>query len=382
MKRICLTAFCCGWAVLLLPAASFQLAGIIRDTNTITITWNSETATTYEVQSAASVAGPWRPRASVDAVTTLVNWVDTEVASSPQQFYRVAAISNPTGAPSREGLFAGDFLPNYAALLGEQSGEIGANAVFLASELGGGGVRLVTTGTLTQLGQNWSYGASPNDRLVVQFAIGTNASFYVTRMLGDFSFDATTFLHQNHNFDYRVVVPSVSDLTFTSQISAGTPSLRATVLGTLVWSNLTYSINLSLVGDYRFEIDSTGSSLLDDHTTTGTVNAPGYSLTISERRRFELVSTSSGTATTEETWNNNTLILGADTYKWVNARKQKSFKDGNPSSVDTYWQASGGVLKNGAPFGLYKFGTSSVFGFVRFSLVLPNEVIELESWRL
>jgi len=40
------------------------------------------------------------------------------------------------------------------------------------------------------------------------------------------------------------------------------------------------------------------------------------------------------------------------------------------------------VLKNGGPFGLYKFGAGSVFGFVKFNLVLPNEVIELESWRL
>jgi hypothetical protein len=161
------------------------------------------------------------------------------------------------------------------------------------------------------------------------------------------------------------------------------PTFRVAALGTLVWSNVTYNINLSLVGDYNFEVDSSGSSLLDDYTATGTVSAPGYGLIINERRRFELISTTTDSATSEQTWNNNTLTIGSDVYKWVSAQKQKSFRNGNPSSVDTYWQASGGVLKNGAPFGLYKFDTSSAgLGYVRFTLVLPNEVIELESWRL
>jgi len=390
MKSICLTALCYGWAILPVAAASFQLTEITRDTNTVTIKWNAEAAKSYEVQSAAFVAGPWRSRASVNTATTLADWADTEPASLSQQFYRVALVTNSSGGLERDGLFAGDFIPSNTTLLGEQSGDIGANAVFLASQLGAGGARLVTTGTLTQLGQNWNYGLSPNDRLVVQFATGTNVSFYITRMQGDFSIGAATFLRQNHNFDYRVAIPGASDLTFTSDIGSGNPTFRATALGTLVWSNVTYNINLALVGDYRFEIDSSGSSYLNDYTMTGTVDAPGYSLNVNQRRRFEMVvavvnfggATRSESSSSNQDWNNNTLTIGGEVYKWVNALKQKSFKNGQPSSVDTYWQASGGVLKNGGPFGLYKFGAGSVFGFVKFNLVLPNEVIELESWRL
>ena len=382
MKSICVIVFCSDLALYSLAAANFQLMEITRNTNAVTLKWNAEASKSYQVQSAGFVAGPWRSRASVDAVTTLANWADTESASLTQQFYRVALITNSSSALSREGLFAGDFIPSNTTLLGEQSGEIGANAVFLASQIGTGGAQLVTTGTLTQLGQNWTYGPSPNDRLVVQFATGTNVSYYITRMQGNFSIDAATFLRQNQNFDYRVVLPNVGDLTFTWEIGSGNPTFRVTALGTLVWSNVTYNINLALVGVYRFEIDSTGSSLLDDYMATGTVSAPGYGMTINERRRFELISTTTGSATSEQTWNNNNLTIGSDVYKWVNAQKQKSFRNGNPSSVDTYWQASGGVLKNGAPFGLYKFDTSSAgLGYVRFTLVLPNEVIELESWR-
>jgi hypothetical protein len=102
---------------------------ITRETNTVTLKWNAEAAKSYEVQSAAFVAGPWRSRASVDAVTTLANWADTESASLTQQFYRVAMITNSSGALSREGLFAGDFIPSNTKLLGEQSGELRATAI-------------------------------------------------------------------------------------------------------------------------------------------------------------------------------------------------------------------------------------------------------------
>src|SRR5690349_14520931 len=97
MKSICLTALCCGLSILPLPAASFQLTEITRDTNSVTIKWNAEAAKIYEIQSAVFVAGPWRPRASVEAVTTLANWTDIEAASLTQQFYRVAMVTNSSG---------------------------------------------------------------------------------------------------------------------------------------------------------------------------------------------------------------------------------------------------------------------------------------------
>jgi hypothetical protein len=390
IKRICATALCWGWPLLRLQPASLQLTEIAHETNSVAIKWNAEAGKSYEVQSAPGVSGPWRSRATVEAASSLAQWVDTELASVPQQFYRVALVPNSSDGLAREGLFAGDFVSRNASLFGEQSGEIAANAVFLASQIGAGGARLVSTGTLTQQGQTWAYAGEPNDRLVVQFASGTNVDFYITRMQGDFSIDAANFLQSNHNFDYRVVISGVSDLSFTSDVASGASNFHATARGTLLSSNVTYTVDLTLSGLYSFEIDSTGSSLLNDYGTTGTIVAPGYSLTVNERRRFELISavvnfggaTRTDTATSEQTWNNNTLIFGADTYQWTNAQKQKSFKNGKPSSVDTYWQASGGVLKNGAPFGLYKFETGSVFGYVNFDLVLPNEVIELESWNV
>jgi hypothetical protein len=38
------------------------------------------------------------------------------------------------------------------------------------------------------------------------------------------------------------------------------------------------------------------------------------------------------------------------------------------------------VLKNGLAFGVYKMEPNVVLGVIRFLLVLPNDVIELEWW--
>ncbi|MFO1498766.1 MAG: hypothetical protein U1G07_10295 [Verrucomicrobiota bacterium] len=57
-------------------------------------------------------------------------------------------------------------------------------------------------------------------------------------------------MNRNHAFDYRAVVPGLSDVTFTSDVGTGTPSFRATARGTLTWSNVTYAVDLALSSLY------------------------------------------------------------------------------------------------------------------------------------
>ncbi len=378
MKREWVITLGFAWLVVR-HAVAFEITQIKIQTNGAAVTWSTEAGRSYQVESAAAVVGPWQTRAVLQANSNTLQWVDTEAIAQPQRFYRIASV---TQASLRGPLLAGDAVPRDVGTVGLQSSDTGAKAAFLARQLGTGGAQLVTTGTLTEQGQNWNYAASPNDRLVVKFQSGTNVTFYITRMEGNFSGDAANFLQQPHNFDFRVVIPGVTDLTFTSEIPPATCNFRATARGALVWGNATYTVNLTLSGQYCFESGFGYYSLLNDYTSTGTVTVPGYALTVDQRRRFELIATGGDTASSEQDWNNNTLTIGADTYKWVNARKQKSFKNGKPSSLDTYWQASGGVLKNGEPYGTYQMKPDSVLGYVKFLLVLPNEVIELESWNV
>lgn len=375
-------------AMIAAVAATLQVTEVVRQTDGLKIGWTAESGNAYQVQSSTTVTGPWRLRTTLEPAAGPTSWVDGESSFGVQQFYRLSVSPKTVSEAPRLTLLTGDSIPATVAFLGEQSGTMAANGVFLASQLGAGGLQLVTTGTLTQQGLIWTYSANPADRLIVQFIAGTNVTFYVTRMQGDFSVDAATFLRRNHNFDYRVVVPGTGDLSFTSDVGTANPSYQATAQGSLVFSNVTYSVNLSLAGLYRFETDSTGTSLLTDYLVTGTASSPDYRLVANYRRRFELVSartTSGGAtrfedATTDQDWNNNVVTIGADTYQWAEASKQKSFRNGKPSQIDTYWKASGGILRNGQPYGIYDMRPDPLLVYLRFYLILPDQAIELESW--
>lgn len=360
---------------------AFEFTQIRPATNGIFLQWTSETGINYGIESAERVTGPWQRRATLNGSSTILSWTDTETGGAAQRFYRITT-TNTNGASLRGPLLAADGVPRAVGDLNFDINNIGASAVFLASELGAAGMRLVTNGTLTEAGQNWTYAASPADRLAVRFASGTNADFYIGRMEGNFSSDAATFLRQGHNFDFRVVVSGVGDLFFSSSIAEGTCNFRSTSRGTLLWNGVNYTLDLVFEGQYCFEGGFGSYSLLNDYTTRGTVAAAAYSLVVDQRWRFELVADGSTSASSAEDWNNNTLTLGADTYQWTGAKKQKSFKNGKPSSTDSYWQAFGGVLKNGANWGLYRYVPPDLFGFVKFNLVIPGEVIELESWNI
>ena len=378
VRCVCALVLVCGSIIGGAQGVNFQVTQITRSAEHVSIKWEAALGQSYRVESAATVGGPWEARATTNAVAGEAGWVDLEASGKNQRFYRIVMISGASGASVREGLLAGDLVPNNVALVGEQSSEVGVSAVFLASQ-SQGGLQLITTGTLTEQGQTWSYSPIPNDRLLVRFQSGTNLDFYITRMEGSFAGDAANFLQQSHAFDYRVVNPGLADLTVTSVIPAATADFQATLRGSLVWSNAAYQIDLALSGTYRFD-NSVGYSLLDDHRITGSITASNLSLTVDQRRRYEFIANDGHSASSEEYWNNNTLQSGADRYQWNNARRQKSFKDGKPSSLDTYWQATGGVLKNGQPYGVYQMKSDSSLGVVKFLLVLPNEALELESW--
>lgn len=359
-------------------AADIRFTEIASRADGIAITWTTDPGKTYRIESAPAVTGPWQNRVELNAAASSLSWSDQETGVGGARFYRVTSVVPLTA--SDESFVAADAAPLVASAFGIESANLSAQAVFLASTLTGGS-QLVTTGTLTQLGQNWTYSPAPSERLLVQFQAGTNMTFVVTRMEGDFSSDAATFLRNPHRFEYQATAPGIADLHFSSHIPSGTCNFQSAVSGSLQWRGVTYVLDLAMAGEYCTENGFGYFSLRNDYTTSGTVTAPGFALRVEERRRFELITTSRDSASSEENWNNNTLTIGADTYKWAGTKKQKSFKDGKPSSVDTYWQATGAVLKNGAPYGTYRRDASAAVGWIRFVLDLPDRTVELERWQ-
>ncbi len=379
MKTLWLLTIALGFSSGFARAAAATNLKITKAGNGVNVEWNTEAGNDYQVESAATLQGPWQKRTELTASVNTLSWPDTELAGVSQRFYRVALIAS---AVPKATFLAADSVADDTGTLGLYTSDIGAKAVFLASQLGAGGQQLLTTGTLTEQGQNWNYAPTPTDRLLVQFQSGTNLNYYVTRMEGTFSGDAANFLQQPHVFNYRVTSPPTMDLTFTTEIPSGTCNFAATARGTLAWGGVTYTLDLTLAGQYCFESGFGYYSLLNDYRTTGTVTAPGFNLRVDQRRRFELITSDRDSSSSEEEWNNNTLTVGADTFKWDNTKKQKSFKNGKPSSIDEYWQAHGAVLKNGAAFGTYRRDASAVLQIIKFVLVLPDDVVDLETWQV
>jgi hypothetical protein len=136
------------------------------------------------------------------------------------------------------------------------------------------------------------------------------------------------------------------------------------------------------------EVDSTGTHQLSDMSVTGTVSAPGFVQTVRTRDRFEFVSTRglSGklqSSSTSENWNNNTVVWGGATYVWNNVKRQRSFRDGKESDLDTYWNALGTLTRNGVEFGRYRKVLNTVGTAVidlRFQVVLADRVVDVEKW--
>ncbi len=373
-----LLACALGGAAFTRVHAAVEITRFSRQPVAVEIAWTSEPGKAYSLLSAPTIAGPWAERITLAATHASLGWTNAEPADQPQRFYRV--LEHAPAAVGAE-LLAAANLPQLLGSTALETANLGVQGVFLASILGAGGAQLVTTGTLTQQGANWDYTPTPPDRLFVQFQTGSNLTYYVTRMEGDFSRDAATFLENPHAFNYRVIVPNLGDLSFDNAIPPGTCDFLVTARGGLTLSNVTYDLDVTLSGTYCID-NSFGYQLINDYTTTGTVNAPGYALTLNQRWRHELIGGGGGGASAVQEWNNSTLTLGADTYQWDNTKKQKSFRDGRPSSLDTYWLASGNVLRNGTVYGTYRLQPEPLLARLKFVLDLPTGTIELESWNL
>ena len=112
-------------------------------------------------------------------------------------------------------------------------------------------------------------------------------------------------------------------------------------------------MNLAVAGEDWSNGGSGWSRTLRDLTVTGPVATTGLQIEVNERWRFELIADRAQSASTVESWLNSQLTLGSDLYVWENVKRQKSFTDGEPSRIGTYWNAQGAIRKNGTLHGTY-----------------------------
>jgi hypothetical protein len=344
----------------------------------ITLQCPAQPGLSYSVQNADTPAGPWTPSATLQADNQTLQWSSTILTTERQRYFRIIA---QTPANETSTLLASAQLPNLIGTTALDSANIAAQAAFLASILGAGGSQLLTTGTLQETSTGWTYATSPSDRLHVQFQSGTNMTYRISTMTGNFNSDATAYLESPHEFHYQFTQPGLADIAFTNRLTAVNCQFLISAQGTLTAEHVDYTLNVTQHGTYCVD-NSNGYELLNDVTTTGSAEAANYSITLNHRWRHNLIGGGGGNASSVEEWNNNQLTLGPNSYSWQNVKIQKSFLNGKPSSLDTYWLATGLVLRNGDTFGTYRLDPAPLEGRIKIVLQIPGESLVLESWNV
>ena len=245
-----------------------------------------------------------------------------------------------------------------------------------------GGSTLVTTGTVRQTGDQYVYEPAPADVLVVELEGTPRATFRIHTMTGDMS-RASAFLGGDHEFLYDVEVDGRMDITFGSARAGST--FETSAEGSMTLGGVELDIDVAAAGTHSSEVDTSGSHYENAFRTTGSVSGPGFDMAVDETWDFELITASGdggGSAQSAVRTVANSLDLGPNTYDWVGVRTQKSYRDGRPSSLDTFWTAEGEVLRDGEPYGRVRLDTDLVGsesgGFILFMLDLPDESVELE----
>jgi hypothetical protein len=250
-----------------------------------------------------------------------------------------------------------------------------------AASLAQGGTSVVTTGTLTQQGAQWTYAAQPTDRLVIDNDGLPDAELWVHTVQGDFT-SVDDFLDHSHELDFDVVIADVVDARLHSVRNGG--QIASTAVGSFVHEGVRYDLDVAIQGSDYFESDSSGVYSTIDTRTTGTITREGFALSIDETWAFELVS--SGGAPVQSGVRNvaSALELDGARYQWIGVVTQTVFDGGKPTDLDGFWRADGEVRRDGAAWGRYRLNPNAIGdegGYISIALETPVGVFELQTFQ-
>ena len=343
--------------------------------------WSTTAGHAYAVESASTVTGPWDTRQRLDAAGASLTWTEGTLTPTEARFYRIADLGpTPTGRLTTEQAFrAVETVPVDLSDYFTRSSQQATDAVQAATQLSQS-AQPVTHGTLTLTGVSADpvhYSPQPADRLVIVPVTGGPTEIRVLQL------DVTRAI-----YEWRQT-SAEGDLTLRS--SPANAATQLTAKGTfrsVTFPGVEFTVDLTAIVSGFSEVDSSGSHTLSDVRVTGHLDSLDFSQEVDGRNRFEFVSARNSvgrleSASTGEVWSNHRLTTPAGIYVWVNAKRQRSFRDGKESDIDTYWNAFGTVTFNGADYGTLRKLLTPVGNSVidlRFQLVTPGTTLDIEHW--
>lgn len=259
---------------------------------------------------------------------------------------------NPT-TPSDIPASAGVVVPLRRAQIEQSFSSFGVDAVYAASQLQAS-TTPVLTGTLTQ-GSNsqFTYAASPSDRLRIVFSNGSILEYTFTALQGDFSqSNGTRFLRKDHLVVYQLITSGTAPSAGTNlevSLERTNGIYQNSVKGTLVDAGVSYQVDTQTQGQVLSDFGSGSVRFESEEQTTGSIISTGFSATIDETFTYKLVLVSRAAEDVRHTIN-NTWSIGNDSFALANATIFRTFSDGRPVEFDS-WRATGTLTQNGQAIG-------------------------------
>ncbi|NOX85164.1 MAG: T9SS type A sorting domain-containing protein [Chlorobi bacterium] len=233
-----------------------------------------------------------------------------------------------------------------------------------------------TTGTLTQSTANnddWTYSASPEDKLILVFSSGETMSFKFTTISGYTEGTVDDFI-DSHSMDFISEVPNELNLKIVSDIGLNSNTdnteWNRTINGTSILNGITYKVNVTYSGAKHADLGY--SFALYDYTekTSGTVNSPSVKYTVNESYTSHSAANSNKGTYAQDRWNinNNSAQTTTASYGFSNAYcKWHSWTSGADSAFavvnEPYrWEAGGKLLKNNQEYGNVRFDRAIIEG--------------------
>ncbi|MFH1844780.1 MAG: Ig-like domain-containing protein [bacterium] len=356
------------------PAASVALNATRQFTADVTGTTN--TAVTWTVEEGAtrgtiSAAGLYTaPAALPNPATATVK--ATSVADPTKSGTATVTLTSGGSSQTEQDAIMALFNSAYdVGDIGLESVQIGAEAVWAASEFSGGA--LTVTGTLTQSAPNsdvWSYSATPADKLVVAYSGGPTLEYVFTQFTGYLDGTWEDFVDA-HTVNFTVASAGLMDLHiqsdkhYTKGGQAGEKAWDAvwtrSIDGTYVFGGVTYNLDVLHQGQEidcyveppfaHYEYDETYTGTIITATSTITLNQGFWSSYMHNSDQYlHLLSTA--------LTNNSSANYGGTVYTWddlyVLWHAGSVLSDPGYYSVviDSHqWGLRGRLLKDGAIYG-------------------------------
>ena len=229
--------------------------------------------------------------------------------------------------------------------LAEEMTSIMADSVLFASQSVGTG-QVITSGTITQQGQNLVYNGTPNDRLILRLTETPEITIYISQLNGDLS-SIQSLVQNDHLIDFRVEAE-----TFNLTVNSAQNGVDRTgsLNGSVMLNNVTYQIQVQRTERVVAGVDFGAAEHESEAQTIGSITSDSqFRVNLNESYRYKFIIFDNAVQNITFT-SNNTWSSQGNNYALSNAMIRYETLNGWPNPTD-YWVAQGQLTQNGQLIG-------------------------------